>query len=57
MECPACGEALTGKKASLEHWRWYRGRTSSKAIRDGIDAYLQAAADDSEDIYVHGSVA
>lgn len=39
-ECPACGETVTGKKATLEHWRWYRKRTSSKRIKAAIDAHL-----------------
>lgn len=40
-ERPACGEAHTiGEKASLEHWRWYRGRTSSKRIKALIDKRL-----------------
>jgi hypothetical protein len=39
-ECPACGELVTGEAASLEHWRWYRDRTSSKRIRALIDERL-----------------
>ncbi len=42
-ECPACGEAATGVKASLEHWRWYRSRTSSKRIKAAVDAFLAEA--------------
>lgn len=41
-ECPSCGEAVTGQVASLEHWRWYRGRTSSKKVKALIDQHLQA---------------
>ena len=35
MECPACCEAssVINEKMPLEHWRWYRGRTSSKRIK------------------------
>lgn len=41
MECPACGEAAhPGKVAKIEHWRWYRSRTSSKRIRAAIDEHL-----------------
>ena len=43
MECPACGEmAVPGWTAKLEHWRWYRGRTSSKRVRALVDAHLAA---------------
>jgi hypothetical protein len=31
MECPACAEEA-GDVPSLEHWRWYRNRTSSKRV-------------------------
>lgn len=41
-ECPACGEAVTGDPASLEHWRWYRGRTSSKRIKALVDERIKA---------------
>lgn len=44
MECPSCGEAATGEKATVEHWRWYRTRTSSKRIKDLIDKHLAALA-------------
>lgn len=43
-ECPSCGEAATGEKASLEHWRWYRGRTSSKHVKALIDTHLKGVA-------------
>ena len=43
-ECPACGQAATGQTASLEHWRWYRGRTSSKRIKAAIDEHLREKA-------------
>lgn len=41
-ECPACGQASTGQTASLEHWRWYKGRTSSKRIKALVDARIKA---------------
>jgi hypothetical protein len=44
QECPSCGEAATGKKATLEHWRWYRTRTSSARIRALVDEHLKTAA-------------
>lgn len=47
-ECPACGEEATGEAATLEHWRWYRGRTSSKRIKAAIDAILAARGPDAE---------
>ena len=40
MECPACGEAAR-ETAPPEHWRWYRGRTSSKRIREAVDVILR----------------
>jgi len=44
MECPACGEAAQpGWKAKPEHWKWYRGRTSSKRIKAALDAYFAGA--------------
>jgi hypothetical protein len=42
-ECPSCGEAATGEVAPLEHWRWYRTRTSSVKVKARIDEYLSAA--------------
>lgn len=42
-ECPACAEAA-GETPLLEHWRWYRGRTSSKRIKALINQRLAAAA-------------
>lgn len=39
-ECPSCGEVATGNKAPLEHWRWYRSRTSSKRVKALIDVYI-----------------
>ena len=42
-ECPACGElAVPGTVATEEHWRWYRGRTSSKRIKALIDMRVPA---------------
>lgn len=43
-ECPACGEAATGQTATDEHWRWYRGRTSSKRVKVLIDEHLKEKA-------------
>lgn len=37
MECPACSGST-----DLAHWRWYKSRTSSKRIRAGVQAYLDA---------------
>lgn len=41
-ECPACCEAATGQQAPPEHWRWYRGRTSSKRIKALVDEAIKA---------------
>ena len=44
-ECPSCGEVATpGVKATLEHWRWYRGRTSSPRVKALIDEHLKEMA-------------
>ena len=40
MECPACAEAK-GETTSVEWWRWYRGRTSSKRIKALVDEHLR----------------
>lgn len=40
-ECPGCSEALGLGEAPVEHWRWFRGRTSSKRVKAAIDEYLK----------------
>ncbi len=39
MECPGCAEAR-GYETTVEMWRWYRTRTSSRAVKDAITAHL-----------------
>jgi hypothetical protein len=41
-ECPACAEER-GATTTLERWRWFRTRTSSKRIRGEIDDRLADA--------------
>lgn len=38
-ECPACSGST-----DPEWWKWYRGRTMSKAIKAAIDEHLTAVA-------------
>lgn len=40
-ECPACAEAK-GHATTVQQWRWFRGRTSSKRIKGLIDEHLAA---------------
>ena len=40
MECPACSEARGLGEMTIEHWRWFRTRTSSKRIKAAIDQHL-----------------
>lgn len=35
MECPACSGT-----EDLAHWRWYKGRTSSKRIKPLVQAHI-----------------
>jgi hypothetical protein len=42
-ECPGCTEAR-GTPCDLDHWRWYRTRTSSKRIRDAVTAVIAKRA-------------
>lgn len=39
MECPGCAEA-NGTETSVEWWRWYKGRTSSRTVKDAVTAHL-----------------
>lgn len=41
LECPACSEALGLGQRPVEHWRWFRTRTSSKRIKGLIDEHLR----------------
>ena len=38
-ECPGC-TAARGTPCDLDHWRWYRTRTSSKRIRAAVTAII-----------------
>lgn len=41
MECPACSEARGRGEMPVEHWKWYRGRTSSITTKGRIDRVVQ----------------
>ena len=42
MECPSCCGVTP--EADPAWWRWYRGRTMSKAVKARIDEVLRAVA-------------
>jgi len=41
FECPACAETHDGSPTTVDWWKWFRGRTSSKRIRALVVAEIE----------------